>query len=32
MGHPPMIRIDAPLGNGRAAYFAHRDRLMRLLN
>jgi hypothetical protein len=31
MGHPPVIRIDAPLRNGQAAYRAHRDRLLELL-
>jgi hypothetical protein len=31
MGHPPLIRIDAPLNNGRAAYQAHRGRLLELL-
>lgn len=32
MGHPPVIRVDAPLRNGRAAYHAHRERLLGLLN
>jgi hypothetical protein len=31
MGHPPIIRIDAALNNGRAAYQAHQERLARLL-
>jgi hypothetical protein len=31
MGHPPVIRIDAAMDNGRAAYQAHQDRLVRLL-
>ncbi len=31
MGHPPVIRIDAPLREGRAAYLAHRERLLRLV-
>jgi hypothetical protein len=31
MGHPPLIRIDAPLRNGRAAYAEHRDRLLATL-
>lgn len=31
MGHPPVIRIDAPLRNGRAAYAEHRDRLLATL-
>lgn len=30
-GHPPLVRIDAPHGNGRAAYRAHRERLLSLL-
>jgi hypothetical protein len=32
LGHPPLVRIDAPHGNGRAAYRAHRERLATLLN
>jgi hypothetical protein len=28
MGYPPLIRIDAPLRNGRAAYTEHRERLL----
>lgn len=32
MGHPPVIRIDAPVRDGRAAYCAHRERLARLLD
>jgi hypothetical protein len=31
MGHPPLIRIDAPLNNGRAAYEKHRERLLALV-
>jgi hypothetical protein len=31
MGHPPVIRIAAPLNNGRAAYEAHQAQLARLL-
>jgi len=31
MGHPPVIRIDAALNNGRAAYRAHQERLAELL-
>jgi hypothetical protein len=31
MGHPPLVRIDAPLRDGRAAYLAHRERLLGLL-
>jgi hypothetical protein len=31
MEHPALIRIDAPVDNGRAAYKAHRDRLLELL-
>lgn len=31
MGHPPLIRIDAPLRNGRTAYAAHRTRLLTAL-
>jgi hypothetical protein len=31
MGHPPLIRIDAPNRNGRAAYIEHRDRLLAAL-
>lgn len=31
MGHPPVVRIDAPMNNGRAAYQAHRDRLLGML-
>jgi hypothetical protein len=30
MGHPPLIRIDAPLRDGRAAYRTHRERLCQL--
>jgi hypothetical protein len=30
MGHPPLIRIEAPLNNGRAAYEKHRERLLAL--
>jgi hypothetical protein len=32
MGHPPLIRIDAPNRNGRAAYIEHRDRLLAALS
>jgi len=32
MGQPPLVRIDAPLRDGRAAYFAHRERLLNLLS
>ena len=28
MGHPPLIRIEAPHDNGRAAYQKHRERLI----
>jgi hypothetical protein len=31
MGHPPLVRIDAPFRDGRAAYLAHRERLRSLL-
>jgi hypothetical protein len=31
MGHPPVIRIDAPLREGRAAYVANRERILALL-
>jgi hypothetical protein len=31
MGHPPLIRIEAPHDNGRAAYQNHRERLLRAL-
>ena len=31
MGHPPLIRIDAPLDNGRAAYASCRERMLTLL-
>jgi len=31
MGHPPLIRIDAPMDNGRAAYERQRARLVELL-
>jgi hypothetical protein len=31
MRHPPLIRIAAPLRDGRAAYAAHRDRLLSAL-
>ncbi len=31
MGYPPLVRIEAPLGNGRAAYQKHRDRLLPLV-
>jgi hypothetical protein len=31
MGQPPLIRIDAALDNGRAAYASHRERLVALL-
>jgi hypothetical protein len=31
MGHPPLLRIDAPMRDGRAAYLAHRERLLGLL-
>jgi hypothetical protein len=31
MGHPPTIRVDAPLREGRAAYVAHRERLQKLI-
>ena len=31
MGHPPLLRIDAPLRDGRAAYGAHRERLLSAL-
>lgn len=31
MGHPPLVRIAAPTNDGRAAYRAHRDRLLRML-
>lgn len=31
MGHPPLIRIAAPLRNGRAAYASHRERLLAAL-
>lgn len=30
MGHPPVLRIDAPHGNGAAAYRQHRARLLEL--
>ncbi len=30
MGHPPLIRIEAPTDNGRGAYKLHRDRLLAL--
>src|SRR5947209_3469540 len=32
MGHPPMIRIDAPVRDGAAAYYAHRERVLSLLH
>jgi hypothetical protein len=28
MGHGPLVRIEAPHDNGRAAYKKHRDRLL----
>jgi hypothetical protein len=28
MGHPPLIRVDAPLRDGRAAYRTHREHLL----
>jgi hypothetical protein len=31
MGHPPLVRIDAPARDGRAAYALHRERLVTLL-
>lgn len=31
MGHPPLIRIEAPHDNGRAAYQKHRERLILVL-
>lgn len=31
LGHPPLVRIDAVHGNGRAAFRAHRERLLRSL-
>jgi hypothetical protein len=31
MGQPPLVRVDAAHGSGRAAYRAHRDRLVALL-
>ena len=31
MGHPPLVRIDATHGNGKAAYERHRDQLFTLL-
>lgn len=30
-GYPPVIRVDAPLRDGRAAHVAHRERLLKLL-
>ena len=32
MGHPPLIRIDAPMNNGRAAYLAQRHRMLAMLS
>src|SRR5262249_25096263 len=32
MGHPPVIRVDAPLRDGRAAYYACRERLLASLS
>jgi len=32
MGHPPLIRIDVPHRNGRAAYREHQNRLLRHLS
>jgi len=31
VGHPPVIRIDAPLRDGGAAYHTHRERLVNAL-
>lgn len=31
MGHPPILRIDAPMGNGRVAYHERRSDLLRAL-
>jgi hypothetical protein len=31
MGHPPLIRVDATDGDGRAAYHTHREQLLHLL-
>jgi hypothetical protein len=31
MGLPPLVRIDAPMGNGHAAYQARREHLLRVL-
>jgi hypothetical protein len=31
MGHPPLLRIDAPLRDGRAAYARHRNRILAAL-
>lgn len=32
MGHPPLIRIPAPDGDGKAAFARNRERLMRAIN
>lgn len=31
MGRPPLVRIDAPDGDGQGAYMRHRERLLTLL-